>query len=316
MQLIRHLPERGDKPTAIAIGNFDGMHRGHQAVVQACVLAAQGKGLVPSVLTFEPHPRRFFGKAEPAFRIERLGVKLQRLTQASIARVYMPRFDASFAGLSADQFLNDVLGRSLQAKVVVTGADFAFGKGRAGTIETLRAWGVANGVEIIAVPPVVDQGTICSSTAIRDALTQGDMRRIAAILGRDYALVGTVVHGDGRGAGLGFPTANIALPSLLKHPAHGVYAIRGWVRGVPYDGVANLGVKPTVSAANTPTLEVHLFDEMGNIYGQHMEVHFIEKLRDEQKFESLDALITQIAHDCVAAKAVLQSYDKAAKAKT
>ncbi len=309
MQLIRQLPSTGDHPTAVAIGNFDGMHRGHQAVMTAMVEAAQRKGLVPSVLTFEPHPRRFFGKAEPAFRIERLGVKLQRLAQASVARVYMPRFDAAFAGLSADQFLDEVLGRQLQAKVVVTGADFAFGKGRSGTIETLRAWGAKNAVEILAVPPVVHQGITCASTAIRTALGQGDMRRVAAILGRDYTLVGTVVHGDGRGAGLGFPTANIALPSLLKHPARGVYAIRGWIRGVPYDGVANLGVKPTVSAANLPALEVHLFEDMDAFYGQHMEVHFIQKLRDEQKFDSLDALVTQIAHDCVAAKTVLASHD-------
>lgn len=313
MQLIRHLPKSADRKTAVAIGNFDGLHLGHQAVIRAMVDAAHNADAVPAVLTFEPHPRRFFGRLEPDFRLERLGTKLQRLRMASVARVYMPRFNAHFAQMPAEQFLEDVLGRSLGAKVVATGENFAFGRNRGGDVATLRAWGDANDVEILTVPAVKLGGLTCSSSAIREALVRGDMRRAAELLGRDYALTGTVMRGDGRGAQLGFATANVALPPLLRHPSRGVYAVQALVRGVRYDGVANLGVRPTVGDQPRPSLEVHLFEASGEMYGLHMEVHFIEKLRDEQKFDSLDALVTQIAHDCVAARAVLQLHQPPAQ---
>ena len=308
MQLIRHLPASADRPTAVAIGNFDGLHLGHKAVIDAMVTAAHVQGLVPSVLTFEPHPRRFFGRAEGAFRIERLGTKLARLEHASVARVYMPRFDAAFAALQAEAFLEDVLGRALGAKVVVTGEDFAFGKGRTGSVASLKAWGAARGVEVLSIPAVVVNGTTCSSSAIRAALTIGDMARAAQVLGRDYALSGSVVHGDGRGAKLGFATANVALPPLLKHPMRGVYAVQALVRGVLYNGVANLGLRPTVGDQTLESLEVHLFDQSEDIYGARMDVRFIAKIRDEKKFDGLDALVAQIAHDCVAAKAIVAAY--------
>lgn len=305
MQLIRHLPEHADAPVALAIGNFDGLHLGHRAVIEAMARAAEANNLMPAVLTFEPHPRRFFGRAEHAFRLERLGTKLQRLREAGVARVFMPRFDAAFAGLSPEAFLNDVLLRQLGVRAVVTGENFAFGAKRAGDMNSLRLWGKETGVETIAVPPVMVGGEICSSSAIREALAAGDVARARRFLGRDYTLSGSVVHGDGRGKTIGFATANIALPSHLKHPAQGVYAVQAHVRGQRYDGVANFGVKPTLHANAAPAFEAHLFGVAEDFYGAHMEVALIARIRAEKKFGSLDALVAQIGEDCAAAKRVL-----------
>lgn len=305
MQLIRNIPDQSDAATAVAIGNFDGLHQGHQAVLAAMVLAASAKGLVPSVLTFEPHPRRFFSPHSPTFRLERLATKLARLKRAGVKRVYMPRFDAHFAAHTAQAFLDELLRARMGAQAVVTGDNFAFGKGRGGDVAMLRAWGAEQGVTVITVPPVLVEDEVCSSSAIRHAIERGDMRHAAQLLGHDYMLSGRVVHGDGRGAGIGFATANIALSPQLKLPAHGVYAVRATIAGGRFDAVANFGVRPTMKLHAPPVLEVHLFDPPGMIYGQRMEVAFIEKIRDEMKFDSLSALTTQIAMDCRAAKEIL-----------
>jgi riboflavin kinase/FMN adenylyltransferase len=305
MQLIRHLPEKSDRASAVAIGNFDGLHRGHQAVIAAMTLAATAEKLVPSVLTFEPHPRRFFAAHMPAFRLEKLAVKLRRLRAAGVERLAMPHFNAAFAGMEAQVFLDEVLGRQLGARVVVTGENFAFGKNRGGDSSLLRAWGATHGVNIITVPSLLADGVACSSSGVRQAIGAGDMALAKLLLGRFYALEGRVQHGDGRGAQLGFATANIALPAFLKLPAHGVYAVRATIRGVAYDAVANLGVRPTVGGQTHPSLEVHLFDYAGVLYGERMEVAFVQKLRDEKRFDSLGALTAQIAGDCAAAKIAL-----------
>lgn len=305
MQLIRQLPAQFDRPTAVAIGNFDGLHLGHQAVLAQMVMAASAGHLVPSVLTFEPHPRRFFAPHAPHFRLKRLADKLRRLRGAGVERVYMPHFNKAFAALSATQFLDQVLARQLGARVVVTGEDFAFGKDRGGDAAMLRAWGAAQGVTIINVPAVMVDGVACSSSAVRRAIGNGDMALAATLLGRPYGLSGRVIHGDGRGAQLGFATANIALGRELKLPAHGVYAVRAVLHGKAHDAVANFGVRPTVSQGARPSLEVHLFDMSGMIYGERMEVQFVQKIRDERKFETLAALTHQIADDCAAAKIAL-----------
>lgn len=319
MQLIRHLPSTSDRPTAVAIGNFDGLHLGHQAVIAAMAGAAQAQDLVPSVLTFEPHPRRFFAPTTPAFRIERLATKLRRLRDDRVARVYMPPFNAQFSALTAEAFLQDVLKRRLGARVVVTGENFAFGKDRGGDIRTLRAWGEKEGVEIIAVPPVKLGEAICSSSAIRAALANGDVTAARHLLGRPYSVTGRIVHGDGRGKGIGFPTLNIAQPPGMKPMAYGVYAVRvriGEERDaqVPsaarhFEGVANFGVKPTVSVDNRPVLEVHLFDVMQDFYGRQAEVVFVDYLRPETKFDGMDALVAQIRLDCKQAKQRLAKGD-------
>ena len=308
MQLIRQLPIRSDHQSAVAISNFDGLHLGHQAVIGAMVGAARAENLIPSVLTFEPHPRRFFAPHTPDFRIERLADKWERLRTAGVARVVMPHFDATFASMSAEAFLDDVLGQSLGAKAVVTGENFAFGHKRRGDSAMLKAWGARHGVEIITVPPVAVSGVICSSSAVRANITAGDMPRAAQLLGRHYVLSGRVVHGDGRGRTIGFPTANVAVPPGLLLPAYGVYAVRAAVDGVTYPGVANFGIRPTVSVDKRPSLEVYLFDVVQEIYGKKMHVSFVYNLRAEMKFDGVEALKAQITKDCETARLLLGTH--------
>ena len=305
MHLIRHLPAKHTNATAVAIGNFDGVHLGHRAVIAAMQDAAKLLTLVPSVLTFEPHPRRFFTRESAPFRIERLSAKLVHLRALDVQRVYMPRFDATFANMSAEEFLDGVLGGQLGAKIVVTGQNFAFGKQRRGDSAMLKEWGNTHDVGIITVPPVMRDGEICSSSATRSAITRGDVAHAAKILGRPYRLSGRVVHGQARGRTIGFATANVALAPDLITPAFGVYAVRATVDGTTYGGVANFGIRPTVSVDNRSTLEVHLFDTLQEIYGKMLHVDFVDKLRDEMKFDGLDALRAQIAKDCVTAKLAL-----------
>lgn len=312
MHLIRRLPECSDQPMAVAIGNFDGLHRGHQAVITAMVKAAQARDLLPGVLTFEPHPRRFFQPDVAPFRIERLRTKLARLEQAGVARIVMPKFDATFTRITAQDFLDDVLGRRLNAKAVVTGENFAFGHQRQGTSAMLQAWGIQHHVEIITVPPVITPPKmgpelVCSSSAARAAIAAGDMTLTARILGRSYMISGRVIHGDGRGATLGFPTANVALPPGLMLPVYGVYAVHASVGDATFKGVANLGIRPTIGGYQQPSLEVHLFDFKQDIYGKTMRVFFVKHLRHEVTFDGMDSLVKQITHDCELARHLMGS---------
>ena len=302
MQLIRHLSSATPVSRAVAIGNFDGLHVGHQSVIAAMRRAAEANDLVPSVLTFEPHPRLFFAPTAPVFRLETLPTKLRRLSTSGVEHVVMPRFNAGFANLTADAFLEDVLQKTLNVRAVVVGDNFAFGKNRGGDVAMLRAWGAANSIEVVVVPPVMVDGAPCSSSAVRAAIGAGDMKMAASLLGRPYQFTGRVMHGDGRGRTIGFATANLALPQRLKLPAYGVYAVRATVHGTTHDAVANVGVRPTVANVARPSLEVHMFDFNQTIYGASMQVQFIEKIRDEKKFHSLDALTSQIADDCAAAR--------------
>lgn len=309
MQLIRNLHSFQDPaPTAVAIGNFDGLHRGHRAVIETMLQDAAAKHLVPSVLTFEPHPRRHFTPSMPSFRLETLSQKLHRLAEWGVARVYMPRFNAAFAAQSAEEFLETVLRQQLRAQVVVTGENFAFGKARSGTAAVLRDWGTAHHVTVHSIAARMVAGIACSSSAVREALGRADVAGAAELLGRPYRLAGRVLHGDRRGHGLGFPTANIALPAGLKLPAHGVYAVRAQMGGEVWSGVANLGVRPSVGIQTKPSLEVHLFNFEGDLYGRRLMVDFIAYVRPEVKFDSLDALKKQIAEDCVSARKTLQRH--------
>lgn len=307
MHLIRRLPEASDRATAVAIGNFDGLHLGHQAVVKAMTMAATKHNVVPSVLTFEPHPRRFFAKGTPAFRLERLRDKFVRLRNHGVERVLIPRFDAAFASMPAEQFLNQVLARQIGAKAVITGEDFAFGHKRGGDSALLKEWGRAQGVEIITVPPVMVAGRVCSSSAVRAAITGGDMALAAQLLGRTYSLTGRVVHGDGRGRTIGFPTANVALPPDQLPLAYGVYAVFVTIDNATYKGVANFGIRPTVGGGTRPSLEVYLFDFMQVIYGKTLQVALVKQLRTEMKFDGIEALKRQIETDCTTARAILEA---------
>lgn len=303
MQILRHLPDYSDERAAIAIGNFDGMHLGHREVIRAVVKAARATRAVPTVLTFEPHPRKFFNPTAPNFRIAGIRDKIAQLRSMGVHQIIMPRFDAVIASMLAEDFLHRVLGNQLNAAAVVVGENFVFGNKRRGNVAMLKAWGVANKVKIVALPAVTVNGGICSSSAVREAMQRGDMPCAAALLGRPYQLNGHVVHGDGRGRMLGYPTANLAVPSNLMLPAYGVYAVKTMIANVEYRGVANIGLRPTIGVDSTPKIEVHLFDTMQDLYGKTLDVLFVHKIRDEKKFDTMENLKQQIDADAAAARA-------------
>ncbi len=306
MQLIRHLDRYDGPPCSVAIGNFDGLHRGHQAVLATMLSAASQQGLAPAVLTFAPHPRRFFAPDAPEFRLESWAMKLQRLRDAGVHSVFMPRFDAAFAGLSAVDFMQQVLGEQLKAGAVVTGENFVFGNARGGDHAQLAQWGKARGVAVHAVPPVQVGGQVCSSSAVRAALAQGDMAQAEALLGRPYRLAGRVLHGDKRGRELGMPTANIALTPGLKLPRHGIYAVWVWIGATRVAGAASLGVRPSIGHQEKATLEVHVLDYADDLYGQRLAVDFVQWMRAEAAFPDLAALQVAMQEDCVAVRQRLQ----------
>lgn len=295
MRIFRHIAP-SDAPQALAIGNFDGVHRGHQAILARLKEGAE-QGLVPSVMTFEPHPREFFTPATAPARLTSLREKLELLDEAGVQRVYLCRFNHKFASITAAGFMETML-RPLNVRRLLVGEDFRFGAGREGGIDTLRA----AGFQVESLPDVVLDGERVSSTAVRAALAAGDLARAAALLGRPYSVSGHVAHGDKLGRELGYPTANIHMLHE-RSPLFGIYAVK--LRGLgahDLPGVASLGVRPTVKQQGRPLLEVHLFDFDRDIYGQHVRVLFLHKIRDEAKFPDLEALKRQIAADERAAR--------------
>jgi len=289
-------------PVVLAIGNFDGVHLGHAALIRQLVAAAERLQLAPTVLTFEPHPREFFAPESAPARLTTFREKLELLSDLGVRQCMISPFNAAFAGLSADEFIEQVLVRGLKLKHLIIGDDFRFGRGRAGDFELLKAAGQRFGFTVEAMQSVTLDGERVSSSAVRRALAAGDMAHAARLLGRPYIIDGQVAHGDKIGRQLGFATANIR----IKHnplPMTGVFAVE--VRGLgdqPLPGVANLGIRPTVGGTR-PLLEVHLFDFDRDIYGAHLSVRFVHKLRNEQRFPNFDALKAQIAADAVTARA-------------
>jgi len=289
-------------PVVLAIGNFDGVHLGHAALVRQLVNSAKRLGLAPTVLTFEPHPREFFAPESAPARLTTLREKLELLADLGVTQSMVCRFNAAFAVLTADQFIEQVLVRGLQVKHLIIGDDFCFGRGRTGNFALLQAAGLRFGFTVEAMQSVMLDGERVSSSAVRRALATGDMTHAARLLGRPYIIDGQVAHGDKIGRQLGFATANIR----IKHnplPMAGVFAVE--VSGLgdgPLPGVANLGIRPTVGGTR-PLLEVHLFNFDRDIYGAHISVRFVNKLRDEQRFPNFDALKAQIAADAAAARA-------------
>lgn len=302
MRVFRGFSRPVPGPTALAIGNFDGVHRGHAALLNRLVDAAHGAGLPATILTFEPHPREFFAPASAPARLTTLREKLELLSDAGVAQVMVCRFNADFAALSAQQFVDGVLLNGLRTRHLIIGDDFRFGKGRAGDFAMLQAAGERSGFTVEAMGSVTLDGGRVSSSSVRQALAAGDMEQAAALLGRPYVIDGSVRHGEKVGRQLGFATANIR----IKHnplPMSGVFAVEvSGIDGQLLSGVANLGIRPTVGGIR-PILEVHLFDFDRDIYGAHLSVRFVHKLRNEQRFPNLDALKAQIALDAVAARA-------------
>ncbi|MEO5701000.1 MAG: bifunctional riboflavin kinase/FAD synthetase [Casimicrobiaceae bacterium] len=300
MRVFRDLPAVADAPIALTIGNFDGVHRGHQAMLARLCQAAEDLGLVPAVMTFDPHPREFFAPASAPPRLSTLRDKLEAFRDDGVVRTYVARFGAALAGLSPEEFIEHVLVARLAVRWLLVGPDFRFGKGRAGDVATLRA--AARTFSVEALRPVTVAGERVSSTAVRAALARGDMVCAAALLGRPYRMSGRVVHGAKLGRSLGFPTAN--LPLRRAPPLSGIYAVRvHGLGGSPRLGVASLGVRPTVDAQGVPLLEVYVFDFHDVIYGRRIAVDFLHKLRDEVRYSDLDTLRRQIGTDVEQARA-------------
>jgi riboflavin kinase/FMN adenylyltransferase len=298
MQIIRGfsaVPE-ALKGAVIAIGNFDGLHLGHRSVLEEARQVAEKLGAPCAAFTFYPHPREHFRPELSPLSIYPFRMKASLMKAAGMNGLIVSRFTQPFSTLTAEAFVQEVLVNALAARHVVTGEHFAFGAKRHGNAEFLKAASRAHGFGYSAVPGVNAEGGPCSSTRIREYLRAGDIAAASALLGRPYAMEGRVVHGDGKGRQLGFPTANI-LPHKLCLPAYGVYAVHVSADGLPpLHGVANLGIRPTIGG-EVPRLEVHCFDMNDDLYGKRLSVTLKKHLRPERKFDTLDALKAQIALD-------------------
>jgi riboflavin kinase/FMN adenylyltransferase len=291
------------KGGAVALGNFDGVHKGHQALLARAGEIAGGLGAPLVVLTFEPHPRRFFVPDTGPFRLTLLPAKLRLLERHGVQAVLAQHFDTAFAALSAEAFVDEALRGGLGARHVVCGYDFTFGARRGGNVEMLRDMGTAKGFGVTVLDPVMREGEIYSSTSIREALRAGWPSEAAELLGHAWEIEGVVEEGDKRGRTIGFPTANVALGEHLR-PRFGVYAVRALVDGNWHNAVANLGRRPTVGKLKE-NFEVHVFDFGGDLYGTTMRVELIEFIRPEMKFSGLDQLKAQIGADAQSAREIL-----------
>lgn len=300
--------EPGDRGASVAMGNFDGVHRGHQAVIALAEAEGRKIGAPPGVITFEPHPRQVFVPDAPPFRLMNAAARAHRLEKLGVEILYELPFTMALAGMTPRDFAQDVLAGGLGVTHVVVGADFCFGKGRKGTAEDLKAFGKEMGFGVTIAELIADAGDEVSSTSIRQALSDGRPRDAARMLGHWHRIEGAVLHGDKRGRDLGFPTANMAI-TALHPPRFGVYAVKVDVLTGPhagsYDGAASLGVRP-MFGENLPNLETFLFDFDGDLYGAEISVGLVEFLRPEVKFDGLEALIAQMNADCDEARVILK----------
>lgn len=298
----QRLPDAA-RGASIALGNFDGVHRGHQAVVAAARAGAGGRHVAAAV--FEPHPRRFFQPDSPPFRLQSSPQRARALAAAGVDLLVEIGFDAALSQMTDEAFVREILMERLGAARVAIGFDFRFGRGRMGDADGLRRFGEALGFEVEVVDAVDDghDPEKVSSTSIRHALQAGEMDDAARLLGRPWAIEGAVIAGMQRARGIGFPTANVALGDYLR-PRFGVYATQTDVGdGAWRPGVSNCGVKPTVGGFTEPLLETHIFDFNADLYGRTVETRLVDFLRPERKFDTFDALTAQIAEDGQAARA-------------
>ncbi len=297
MRLYRTLPRLADTAIALTIGNFDGVHRGHQAMVARLIAAGRERGLPAAVMTFEPHPRELFTPDAAPVRLTPLRDKAEQLAALGVDRLYVCRFDRSFASQAPDAFVRDMLVHRLGVRWLLVGDDFRFGSQRRGDIALLTALAPESGMEVEAMPSIHVAGVRSSSTAIRSALREGQMAEAQELLGRPYSVTGRVVGGDRIGRELGYPTANVHI-GARRMPLAGIFVVDVLGLGAnPVEGAASLGTRPTVSDANRCTLEVFLLDFDRDIYGRRVRVEFLHKLRDEEKYDSLPALRRQIGRD-------------------
>ncbi|MCU7959513.1 MAG: bifunctional riboflavin kinase/FAD synthetase [gamma proteobacterium symbiont of Bathyaustriella thionipta] len=310
MYLIRglHNLDSAHRGYVASIGNFDGVHLGHQAVLSAMQQKSQLYGLPSLVITFEPQPQEYFRPAEAPARLTRVREKLQQLKKLGIHRVLLLKFGRELAQMSASQFLHDLLIKKLAIKHLYVGDDFRFGQQRQGNFDMLQQQGEPLGLEVASLPSFAMDGERVSSTAIRAALAAGNLQHAARLLGRPFSICGRVIHGHKRGRSIGFPTLNIPL-QRLHSPLQGVFAV--YVEGLtdtPLAAVANIGKRPTLAGEHQLLLEVHVFDFNRQVYGKQVSVRFAHRLRDEIKFASFDELRQQIEQDAQQARSLLKIY--------
>ncbi len=296
------------KGAALAIGNFDGVHRGHQAVLLEAKRIAEAEGRRSGAVVFEPHPRQFFAPEQPFFYLTPLPLKLELLAELGLDQTFVIPFDEALSSLSAEAFATDVVARGLGASHVVVGYDFTYGKGRTGTTGELAAIGRAQGFGVDVVAPVGEGGGAFSSSSIREHLRRGEAREAAEQLGYWWRIRGRVEPGHGRGKGLGFPTLNLPL-AYGQDVAHGIYAMRVYHKGRRYAAAGYVGASPTFGEG-TPALEAYLLDFEGNLYGEDVELEFIAPLRADQAFADKETLAKRMREDCAAARIVLRGIEQ------
>lgn len=298
-----HVPP-GARGAAIALGNFDGVHRGHQALLQTAIEAARTDGTPSAAMVFDPHPREHFHPERPHFRLTSLERRIALMEAFGVDFVTVVPFDARLAGYSAEDFVDRVLVAGLGVAHVVVGYDFYFGKCRGGDVAYMRRRGDDSGFAVSIVPPIAVDGEVISSSGIRSRLAQGDVRGAAEWLGTWWSIDGVVTGGAKRGTGMGYPTANITM-----HPgtalAHGIYAVRVGIGRERFDGAAYLGTRPTFDNGR-PVLEIFLLEFDGNLYGRNIDVEFIERIREDRRFDRPEALVRQMDADCAEARRILR----------
>jgi len=306
IQVFRGLPPAAKRaPCALAIGNFDGVHCGHRALLLRVVAAAQERGLVPAAMTFEPHPREFFSPDAAPARVANLRDKIQGLKACGIERVFVLHFNRRLCDLSAESFIDQILLTGCDMRWLIVGDDFRFGARRSGDIALLRQRAPSAGYEVEQLAPVKQDEVRVSSSAVRAALAEGDLARAARLLGHPYHISGRVLHGSKLGRKIGYPTLNLRV-AHRRPAAHGIFAVRVRGVGTPRPGVASVGLRPTVDQSGRWLLEVHLFDFADEVYGRLVRVEFLQKLRDEEKFDSIEKLTAAIRNDSQRAREVFE----------
>jgi riboflavin kinase/FMN adenylyltransferase len=312
MKIFRHYNDVTDayKGAVVAVGNFDGVHRGHQALIAEARRLADERGAPLGVMAFEPHPQEFFRPSPEPFRLTPFRAKARLIAEQGADVMFALNFDAEMATMSAQDFVLNVLVKGLGVGCIVVGEDFRFGKGRAGDVTVLSYMGEMEGFGVTVFEPVLENpGDKISSTHIRDALKAGKPEEAAKLLGHYWSAEARVEHGDARGRTIGFPTANMRIDDCLR-PAYGVYAVRATIieddkPAGTFGGVANFGIRPMYKI-DTPLLETYLFDFAGDLYGKHLQIEFVHYIRGEAKLDGLEALKAQIAKDCDEAKTILR----------
>ena len=306
MQILRSIVELNQLPGPIftAIGVFDGVHLGHQAVISTSATHARDADGTPVVVTFDPHPAKVLRPDEAPHLLTATQHKIALIRDLGVAHLLVVHFDRAFAATPPEEFVQQLVTEAKPLREICVGHEWSFGRNRAGNLALLQKLGAQFGFDVVGIKPVAVKGTVVSSTAIRHAVENGDLRKAAEMLGRDYTILGTVRRGDQLGRKLGFPTANLSAHSE-QFPPNGVYVAEAKLDGATFCGVANLGYRPTVSGEKSDRLlELHLFDFNKDIYGEDVEVRFVRYLRPEKKFDSLDELKAQIARDVQNARAV------------